>query len=220
MKTNILLIILAVFVLYFTKAEFEYLFLFIPSVLLLSYHLCELVLKVKNSKRSKKIKENKYIEHVFYIGILSIFFSASTYENTIGGFELFWKFSYLSILVTLLVVLILNQFYIMDEGSKNILSVCICFSFLIPNTAVLVNRYNYYKPEVKNEMAVNYKEISKSNKGGISSYQLFITTKYDSNERIEVRKEVFDVVDKGKIVVLTSRRGIMGYHYITQVEAK
>lgn len=221
MTKNIIYILLSVVVLSFSVSEFGYMFMSVPAIVTLSYYLSDLVLKIINKKYPNNRKTNKYLEYSFFIGLFSMFFVFRTYEDTIGGYDLFWKLSYLAVAVNLLVVVVINQFYNLDTDFKEVtlLGFCICFFLLVPNLGIFLNKNIASQAERKVTLFINYKNISESSRNG-KSYHLFIKTKYDSNERLEVKKEVYGAIKNDQIIVLTLRKGILGYDYITKVDTK
>lgn len=217
MYKNLILIFISIFILYFSIEDFGCMFLSIPTFLVLSYNLSDLSLKIVKKKQKNQTKD-KNIEFISMIGVGSIFFVFRDFEQTIGGYELFWKLSFFSLFISLPCVLILSRFYNLYNEKKfyNILSVCICFFLLIPNIGVFMNKHISTGKEKKQEIGINYKYINAKSRG--DSYEIFIKTEYDKNERLDIKKEFYEMICDDQIIVLTLRKGIFGYNYVKKIE--
>jgi hypothetical protein len=218
MYKNIILILISIFILYFSIEDFGYMFLSIPTFLILSYNLSDLFLNIVNSKE-KENKKDKNFEFVSMIGVVSILFVIRDFEQTIGGYILFWKLSYLSLTFSILCVYILNSFYNFRNEKRfyNILSISICFFLLIPNIGIFINKHISIEKERKQEIEINYKYINPQSRGS-DTYDIYIKTDYDKNERLDIKKEFYESISNNQIVVLTLRKGILGYNYVKKIE--
>lgn len=219
MTKNILLIVFSIIVLSFSVPEFGYMFMSVPAVILLSYNLSDLVLKIINQKSDQTHKVNKDFQKVVFIGLLSVFFVFRTYEDTIGGYNLFWKLVFISLFINIMVVILVNCSYNFNNEFKfyNLLGLCIASFLFVPSLGTFLNKNISNETERKEVIIYNYKDIKESTRGG-KAYEIFIKTKYDSNERLDVKKEVFDAIKEDNIL-LTLRKGILGYDYIVKIEA-
>lgn len=218
MYKNLLLIFISIFILCFSIEDFGYMFLSIPTFLILSYNLSDLFLKIVN-KKERKIKKDKNLEFISLIGVVSTLFVIRDFERTIGGYVLFWRLSYLSLIFSILCVFVLNCFYNFQNEKRcyNILSISICFFLLIPNIGVFINKHISTEKETIQEMGINYKKINPHSRGN-DSYEIFFRTKYDENERLDIKKEFYESITDNQIVALTLTKGILGYDYVKSIE--
>ncbi|MFH6998805.1 hypothetical protein ACHRVZ_12785 [Flavobacterium sp. FlaQc-57] len=193
----------------------------IPVFILLSYYLSDLFLKITDKKKDNKRELSKNFQFIFFIGLIPSLFVFRYFENTIGGYNLFWKLAFFSLVFTVLTTIILNRYFDFSGDSKveNLLSICICFFLLIPDVGIFMNTQFSNEGERRQVTIINYKEINKRTKGG-NSYNLFIKTPYDSNERLEVEKKLYESIKEDNRIVLTLRKGILGYGYVTRFDAQ
>jgi len=221
MKKNIIIIVVCSIMLWFTIYEFGYLFLSIPSFIMLSYYLSDLFLKITDKKQDKKRELSKNFQFIFFIGLFPSLFVLRYFENTIGGYNLFWKLAFFSLVFTVLTAIILNQYFNFSWEFKfgNLLSICICYFLLIPSVGVFMNTHFFEEGERKEETIINYKKINKKARGG-DSYELFIKTEYDNNERLDAEKELYEAIKEDNHIVLTLQKGILGYDYVAKIEAE
>ncbi|TDO77288.1 hypothetical protein EV143_10449 [Flavobacterium chryseum] len=221
MTKNIFLIALCGIVLSCTIHEFGYLFMSIPTFIILSYNLVELILKITSKAKEPNRELSKNFQGIIFIGIISIFFAKSSFEDTIGGYNLFWKLVFLSLFFTILVAVILSRYFNLNTEFRfyNVLAICICSFLFIPNVGIIINKHISNETGRKQNIIINYKTITKKTKGGYN-YFLFIKTPYDSNERLDVEKELYEGIKDDNEIVLTLRKGILGYDYITKFDLK
>ena len=90
---------------------------------------------------------------------------------------------------------------------------------LIPSVGIFINTNISNEIERKETIIINYKTETKKTKGGYS-YFLFIKTKYDSNERLDVQKQLYEAIKDDNEIILTLRKGILDYDYITKFDVK
>jgi hypothetical protein len=90
---------------------------------------------------------------------------------------------------------------------------------LIPSVGIFINTNISNEIEKQQTNIINYKKISKGRKG-VRNYELFIKTEYDNNERLDVKKDLYEAIRDGNEIVLTLRKGIFGYDYITKFDTK
>lgn len=221
MKQNIIIIVLCSIVLSFTINEFGYLFMSIPSFVILSYNLSDLILKIIHKRHQPKRELNKNFQYILFIGLIPSLFVFRYFENTIGGYNLFWKLVFLSLIFNSLIVVILRR-YLNSNGeskSNNVFCICLCTFMLIPSVGIFINTKIFNEIERKETIIINYKTETKKTKGGYS-YFLFIKTKYDSNERLDVQKQLYESIKDDNEIILTLRKGILGYDYITKFDVK
>ena len=215
MYKNIALIFISFFFLISSITEFGNMFLSIPSFLILSYNLSDLSLKIVNKKETK-YKKSKNFELIFLIGVISTLFVIRDFEQTLGGYILFWKLAFFSLLFSVCCVLILNYYYNLKEENYNIFGISICFFLLVPNVGVFINK-NFNNEVVKQHLHINYKEITKRSRGG-DSYNIFIHTEFDKNERLDISEEFYNSINNDQAVILTLSKGILGYYYVQKIE--
>lgn len=218
-KTKIFIIISG-FILFFSIQDFGYMFLSIPIFLTLSYNLSDFFLRISNQKKNT-IKKDKNIEFLAFVGIISSLFTLRDFEQTIGGYILFWKLAFFSLTFSLICTLILNKYFNFNNKKRfyNILSICICFFFLIPNLGVFINKYFSNETENKQILVINSKKETSHSRGS-SSYSVFIKTEFDKNERLDVKEEFYNSIANNEIIVLTLKKGILGYNYVSKIEKK
>ncbi|EOG6905665.1 hypothetical protein ACLH3R_002289 [Flavobacterium psychrophilum] len=175
-------------------------------------------MKIVNSKE-KENKKEKNFEFISMIGVVSILFVIRDFEQTIGGYILFWKLSYLSLTFSILCVFILNSFYNFRNEKRfyNILSISICFFLLIPNIGIFINKHISTEKERIQEIKINYKKINPQARGN-DSYEIFLLTEYDKNERLDIKKEFYETITDDQIVALTLSKGILGYNYVKNIK--
>ncbi|KIQ18559.1 hypothetical protein RT99_16070 [Flavobacterium sp. MEB061] len=193
----------------------------IPSFIILSYYLSDLILKIVYKKGQPKRELNKNFQYILFIGLIPSVFVFRYFENTIGGYNLFWKLVFLSLIFNSLIVLILRRYLNSNDGSKsnNIFCICLCTFMLIPSVGIFINTNISNEIEKQETNIINYKKISKSSKG-VQNYELFIKTEYDNNERLEVQKQLYEAIKDDNEIVLTLRKGILDYDYITKFDVK
>lgn len=218
MHRSIILITILAFILFFSIQDFGFMFLSIPVFLTLSYNLSDFSLRILNKKR-KAIKKNKNIEFLSFVGIISSLFTVRDFEQTIGGYDLFWKLAFLSLIFSLICISILNKHINFDNEQRfyNILSVCICFFLLLPNLGIFINKYVSLETENKQITTINYKQESHSRS---TSYSIFIRTEFDKNERLDVNEDFYNSITNNQIIALTLKKGILGYNYVSKIEKK
>lgn len=218
MHRSIILITISAFILFFSIQDFGFMFLSIPIFLTLSYNLSDFSLRILSKKRNT-IKKNKNIEFLSFVGIISSLFTLRDFEQTIGGYNLFWKLAFLSLIFSLICISILNKHINFDNEKRfyNILSVCICFFLLLPNLGIFINKYVSLETENKQITTINYKQESHSRS---TSYSIFIRTEFDKNERLDVNKDFFNSITNNQIIALTLKKGILGYNYVSKIEKK
>jgi hypothetical protein len=221
MTKNIIIIALCGIVLLFTISEFGYLFMSIPSFVLLSYYLSDLILKIVPKKSQPKRELNKNFQYILFIGLIPFVFVFRYFENTIGGYNLFWKLVFLSLIFNSVIVVTLRR-YLNSNGeskSNNVFCICLCTFMLIPSVGIFINTNFSNEIEKQQTNIINYKKIRKSRKG-VRYYTLSIKTEYDNNERLEVQKQLYEAIREDNKIVLTLRKGILGYDYITKFDTK
>lgn len=128
---------------------------------------------------------------------------------------------FLSLIFNSLIVVVLRRYLNSDGESKsnNIFCICLCTFMLIPSVGIFINTNISNEIERKETIIINYKTETKKTKGGYS-YFLFIKTKYDSNERLDVQKQLYESIIDDNEIILTLRKGILGYDYITKFDVK
>ena len=97
MYKNIALIFISFFFLISSITEFGNMFLSIPSFLILSYNLSDLSLKIVNKKETK-YKKSKNFELISLVGVIPTLFVIRDFEQTLGGYILFWKLAFFSLI--------------------------------------------------------------------------------------------------------------------------
>lgn len=220
MLKNIFFILIAVCILFYSIEDFGNMYLSIPTFLIVSYNVSDLLIKLTNQNKNNN-KKDKNIEFLAFIGVLSVLVTLKDFEQTIGGYTLFWKLAFLSLIFSSICLLTLNKYYTFNNNKKfyNILSVCICFFFLVPNMGVLLNKHISLKRENKQITTINYKkEIVHSR--GASSYAIFIKTKHDNEERLDVKEGFYNSINSDEKIVLTLKKGILGHDYVTNIEKR
>ncbi|MCB6089692.1 hypothetical protein [Flavobacterium psychrophilum] len=154
------------------------------------------------------------------IGLIPFIFVIRDFEFTIGGYNLFWKLSFLSLIFNLIFVLLLNAKYSFENKKKfeNLISINMFWFFIIPSLGMLLNKNVTLGIENKEIKYIKSKEISKNTRGGGFSYMIFIKTKFDEKERLQITKKLYE--SEYENVELTLKKGILGYEYVTKIEGK
>lgn len=217
MKKNILLILLSVILIFASIKEVGYFFISIPSFFLLSYNLSDIIVKI-NSKRSRKLIGGKF-EYIFLPALICVLVFGKYYENTLGGYELFWKLAFSGLILNILTIFVLSFFYSFDSVKKvyNILSLCIFFTLLVSSLGVFINYKFAASNERQERIEINKKYINNGSKGG-KSYEIFIKTKYDNDERLSISKELYDNISNNQLIELTLSEGALGYDYVKKIK--
>lgn len=218
MLKNIAIILICSLILFFTVHEFGYMFISLPMFVLLSYNLSDLVLKFRNKKLGKI--QTKNFEWIFLIPLVIFVVFGRYFENTIGGYELFWKSAFLSLIFSCSTVFILSFFYNFsnERKSKNILSFSIFFLLLIPSLGIFINYRFTTSDDRKERIEINKKYINKGSKSG-TSYEIFIKTEFDKNERLSIDSELYENISDNQLIELTLAEGILGYNYVDAIKA-
>ena len=217
MKKNLLILILLT-VFFFLFKEFWYIYIISVSLFVVfSYNICVLSIKMF-SKENLSEKKEKNIEYVVLIAIFSSIFLMRYFENTIGGYILFCKLAFGSVVLAVLIVLILNRFihFNINKINHNILSICISTFVLIPSLGAMLNA-KFYRLKTTEIVEINRKDIIKGKYS--DSYAIFIKTKYDSDEILEIDENFYDKISNNQTVKLHAVKGILGYNYIWKIEA-
>ena len=81
---------------------------------------------------------------------------------------------------------------------------------------VFINK-NFKTEILKQHIQINYKKMTERSRGG-DSYNIFIHTEFDKNERLDVSKEFYDSISNNQKVILTLTKGILGYNYVQKIE--
>lgn len=218
MIKNLILIFLSILILSFSITEFGLMFISIPTFLLLSYNLSDLLLNIFKKKLVKKTGKN--FELIMLIGVIALIFVIRDFEYTIGGYNLFWKLSFLSLIFNVIFISTLNLKYNFENKKKfeNIVSISIFWFFIIPSLGMLLNKYVDLKLQRTEIKYIKSKEITKNTRSGDLEYRIYIKTKFDDKERLEITQELYD--SEYENVQLTLKRGILGYEYVTKIEGK
>lgn len=190
----------------------------LPVFVLLSYNLSDLILKFTGTKVKKP--QTKNFEWIFLLPLFIILIFGRYFENTIGGYDLFWKSVFVSLIFSSSTVFILSYYYNFnnDKRKKNkILSLSLFFLLLIPSLSIFINYRFTISPDKKEKIEINEKQISKGSKGG-TSYEIFIKTKFDQNERLSIDKEFYENISDNQLIELTLAEGILGYNYVDEIK--
>lgn len=191
-------------------------FISLPVFVLLSYNLSDLILKLNNIKKAK----TKNFDWIFLISLIIILIFGRYFENTIGGYDLFWKSAFASLIFSSCTVYILSFYYNFKNDKRkidNVLSINIFFLFLIPALSIFINYRIVISPDKKERIEINGKQINKGSKGG-TSYEIFIKTKFDKNERLDIDKEFYENISDNQLIELTLAEGILGYEYVDEIK--
>ncbi|AZA51642.1 hypothetical protein [Chryseobacterium sp. G0201] len=216
MTKNILLILLSAFALFFSIKEFGYFFISIPSFMLLSYNLSDLI--VKTSKKSSNKTDIKNFDYIFLFAMIPFLIFGRYFENTIGGYELFWKLTFISLIFSGLTTFILTFFYSFNNDKKknNILSLCIFFFLLIPSLGIFINYRFSISDDRRERIEINKKYINNGSRS--KSYEIFIRTKFDKNERLSISEEFYESISNNQLIELTLSKGVLGYDYVEKIK--
>lgn len=217
MIKNVILIAISLTVLYFSIEDHGYMFISVPTFMMLSYYFCDLSLKIIY-KYTITPKKDINIQSILFIGLVPIIFSFRDYDFTIEGYFLFWKLAFISILFSLITILTLSQFYNFknDKKLENIIAINICFSLLIPAIGVMINKNISYEKERKQLIEIYSKDIRNDRYG--KSYYINFKTNYNTDESVDISKDFYNSITQNQIVLITLSKGILGYDYIKKIE--
>ncbi|MXS70606.1 hypothetical protein GSF70_05190 [Flavobacteriaceae bacterium W22] len=194
-------------------------FISLPFFVLLSYNLSDLILKFNNKKLGKRTDKN--FEWIPLIPLFIILLFGRYFENTIGGYELFWRSAFVSLIFSVLTVYILSFYYTFNDDKlkrNNILGLCLFFLLLIPSLSIYINYRFSISSDKKERIEINKKYINKGSKGG-TSYEIFIKTEFDKDERLDIDKELYEKILDNQLIELTLSEGILGYNYVENIKA-
>jgi len=219
MSKNIVAILISIVILFFSVKDFGFIFISLPIFVLLSYNLSNLILQFSSKKLDKR--KTKNFEWIFLIPLFIILIFGRYFENTIGGYELFWKSAFASLIFSSSAVYILSLYYNFSNDKpkiNNVLSLSIFFLLLIPSLSIYINYRFSISPDRKEVIEINEKYINNGSKGG-KSYEIFIKTRFDTNERLEISREFYDEISNiNQNVELTLSKGVLGYDYVKKIE--
>jgi hypothetical protein len=166
-------------------------------------------------------KTDKTIQNaIAYFCVAALFFLLSqlnTIDNTIGGMSLCWQGARYglcaSIAITILLLLLRPSVY---YGIKVMISMLLAI-FLGPAMlcAATLHFINSHYAE-KNIYCNSYKIIEKAT-GKKARRMLFIKTPRADKERFEVSKDIYNSVHEGGYIQLCTKKGKLGYHFITRI---
>ncbi len=219
MSKNIIAILISILILLFSVQDFGYMFISLPFFVLLSYNLSDLILKFNNKKLGKRTDKN--FEWIPLIPLFIILLFGRYFENTIGGYELFWRSAFVSLIFSVLTVYILSFYYTFNDDKlkrNNILGLCLFFLLLIPSLSIYINYRFSISSDKKERIEINKKYINKGSKGG-TSYEIFIKTEFDKDERLDIDKELYEKISDNQLIELTLSEGILGYNYVENIKA-
>ncbi len=219
MSKNIIAILISILILLFSVQDFGYMFISLPFFVLLSYNLSDLILKFNNKKLGKRTDKN--FEWIPLIPLFIILLFGRYFENTIGGYELFWRSAFVSLIFSVLTVYILSFYYTFNDDKlkrNNILGLCLFFLLLIPSLSIYINYRFSISSDKKERIEINKKYINKGSKGG-TSYEIFIKTEFDKDERLDIDKELYEKILDNQLIELTLSEGILGYNYVENIKA-
>ncbi|WP_143885392.1 hypothetical protein [Chryseobacterium binzhouense] len=219
MSKNIIAILISILILLFSVQDFGYMFISLPFFVLLSYNLSDLILKFNNKKLGKRTDKN--FEWIPLIPLFIILIFGRYFENTIGGYELFWRSAFVSLIFSVLTVYILSFYYTFNDDKlkrNNILGLCLFFLLLIPSLSIYINYRFSISSDKKERIEINKKYINKGSKGG-TSYEIFIKTEFDKDERLDIDKELYEKISDNQLIELTLSEGILEYNYVENIKA-
>jgi hypothetical protein len=219
MSKNIVAILISIVIVFFSVKDFGFIFISLPIFVLLSYNLSNLILQFSSKKLNKR--KTKNFEWIFLIPLFIILIFGRYFENTVGGYELFWKSAFASLIFSSSTVYILSLYYNFSNDKpkiNNVLSLSIFFLLLMPSLSIYINYRFSISPDRKEIVEINEKYINNGSKGG-KSYEIFIKTRFDTNERLEISREFYDEISNiNQNVELTLSKGVLGYDYVKKIE--
>ncbi|KNB61439.1 hypothetical protein [Chryseobacterium sp. Hurlbut01] len=219
MSKNIVAILISIVIVFFLVKDFGFIFISLPIFVLLSYNLSNLILQFSSKKLNKR--KTKNFEWIFLIPLFIILIFGRYFENTVGGYELFWKSAFASLIFSSSTVYILSLYYNFSNDKpkiNNVLSLSIFFLLLMPSLSIYINYRFSISPDRKEIVEINEKYINNGSKGG-KSYEIFIKTRFDTNERLEISREFYDEISNiNQNVELTLSKGVLGYDYVKKIE--
>lgn len=166
MSKNIVAILISILILFFSVKDFGFIFISLPIFVFLSYNLSNLILQFSSKKLDKR--KTKNFEWIFLIPLFIILIFGRYFENTIGGYELFWKSAFTSLIFSSSAVYILSLYYNFSNDKpkiNNVLSLSIFFLLLIPSLSIYINYRFSISPDRKEVIEINEKYINNGSKG-------------------------------------------------------
>ncbi|MCB0628458.1 MAG: hypothetical protein R2824_27070 [Saprospiraceae bacterium] len=159
---------------------------------------------------------------VMFSGLIFELFQIRKIDNTIDGMGLFWMAGAIGLLFALLLALFLeikapSVFDESERRSSVLFGFFLGFFLLTPAIANFINQYDIASEEV----CTNYQIAGKSTSASKSrSCWLFVKIGRDNEERFEVNRSLYDQVEAGGLVQLCTKKGRLGYEFVTQFKTE
>lgn len=219
MLKNIAIVLICLLILFFSVQDFGYMFISLPIFVLMSYKVSVLIIKLNDKKAIRKRAKN--FEWILFASLIIFLIFGRYFENTIGGYRLFWKSAVFGLLLNVLTVYVISFFHNFNHNIPtryNILSLSMSFVLLIPTLSIFINYRFPISADKKERIEINKKHINNGSKGR-KSYEIFIKTKFDNNERIDIDQEFYERISNNQLIELTLAKGILGYDYVDDIKA-
>lgn len=193
----------------------------LPFFLLFLYSISTLLLGFIEKRQANPPQNKKKVNlagGAIIAFILADFFKKYVI-NTVGGYNLFWVLTLVSIIPYIFILFFLNQFVDFDDDKRefNILSLCFFIPMLIISLGILVNK-ELDISNVRREVSKVLQKEEVIRRRRIDSYYIYLKTEYEASERFEIRKELYNVISIGDSVKLNLHKGALGYDYVDDIK--
>lgn len=162
---------------------------------------------------------------LFFISLGLVFFEIDNFSKTIGGTELFFIPALIGIIVSLGINIYLNfklpTLYAESEKRTSMyLGLLMSFIVLFPTFACFVNHTFANKEITCKDFILNSKEDEEltHRKREIPRYWLNIRIDANTEERQQVKKELYHLIKDDKVVNLCTQKGFLGYTIIKEIK--
>ncbi|WP_299680236.1 hypothetical protein [uncultured Dokdonia sp.] len=166
---------------------------------------------------------DKIFEHIgvglFGLGLFSLIFRIIPLDNTIEGLELFFRASGIGFVLGLLIAFIIkiirpSVFYDNRRRLGIISGYSLGLAMLFATLASYINERKANDTIIKKDVEIVSKSSNTRKK---DAYYIFILIEGEE-ERLELKKNVWDTLNEGDILTLELKNGYFNYPFITNFE--
>ncbi len=184
--------------------------------------LCELSPIDSNYVENKiLLKDNiiyKFAIFLFPISILFTIFQIDNFQNTFGGFYLFWNYAFLGIIIALILCLLFRLlsntlFKISSRRTFVFLSLFLSLFHLTPMVASSINMSFAYKSSCHSFFVIS-KEVFTRKRN--DHFQILLKTRY-GEEDFEVSEDEWNNIEVNKKINVQLIEGFLGYTILDRV---
>lgn len=153
---------------------------------------------------------------LFLVGLVFEIFEIRIVDNTLNGSALFWRSAFVGIAIAtvLTIILKLAKSTVYDESSRRYsvhFGLFLGFFIFTPAAASFINHYYADKTE---ECKI-YNIVRKSTGPKDDASWIYLKVSNNSEERFDVRPELYDRVSEGGQVKLCTKKGKLGYDFVS-----